>query len=445
MTKKCSYFCATMIKDHLQDFFKSHQIDYLNKTFLLALSGGIDSTALFYALRDLNCTFEVAHCNFNLRSDESDKDEAFVRQLCQAHSIKAHIKRFETKQFAQDKGLSTQLAARELRYQFFSELMENHCIDFLLTAHHLDDNLETILIQLGKGISITNISGIPDNSNQILRPLLKTSKEQLKNYLTEQNLVWREDQSNKSLQYQRNRIRQQVVPDLIKSDLGYLSGFQTSLLNLKKDQRLFQSLIYEKIESNSVKKEELTKIDLKLFKENPEILHHALKQFGDWDEKSILDCIQHNKVGRVFKSKSHELLIDRKFILVRKEKKKNPEVFSIFESESDLKIANFNFGSLPIHKKDELSKKDIYVDKELLKFPLSLRSWKHGDAFVPFGFKGKKKLSDYFTDLKLNLWEKEDILVLEDQTAIIAIAGRQIDDNFKVTNRTKTIYFVQED
>jgi tRNA(Ile)-lysidine synthase len=386
-----------------------------DKKLLIAISGGLDSVVLFHLLHQLNYNISLAHCNFKLRDKESDLDEEFVRNISQKTSNQFFTKRFNTSTFAKKNKISTQIAARALRYNWFQEVLTEYNFDFVLTAHHLDDNLETFLINLTRGSGLEGFTGIPAQNGTIVRPLLPFSRSDILKYAQENKLTWREDASNASTKYTRNKIRHQVIPVLKEINPSILSSFEKTISNLQESQQIIKDRIETISKEVTEEKNNLIKLDIGKIKQlsNPKAyLFELLKayQFTEWTDVYNLLSAQTGK--QVF-SKTHRLLKDRDFLILSEIDNKETEEnqFAIQENQSEInKPIQLTFKE--VNNTSTENKQTIYVDKDLLKYPLQLRKWQNGDYLYPTGMQGKKKLSKFFKDEKFSLLEKENAWLL---------------------------------
>ncbi|WP_298140797.1 tRNA lysidine(34) synthetase TilS [Flavobacterium sp.] len=427
--------------------------NHLNKNFpflkekrlLLATSGGIDSMVLVHLLHQLNYNFAVAHCNFQLRGEESDADENFVINQVSILSHRAQPRcftiKFDTKKFASDYNLSIQLAARKLRYDWFYELLEKEKFDYILTAHHLDDSLETFLINLSRGTGLDGLIGIPNQNDKIIRPLLVFSRDEIETFANENNISWREDSSNASDKYLRNKLRHNVVPILKELNPNLLTSFEKTIQNLKQSQSMVDDaskLVYKIVVEES---ENELKFNLKELLKLPNYdayLYQWLKDYGftAWDD--IYDLV-HSQSGKQVFCENFLLLKDRSYLILSPKSDINRnQIFKIDKNSSQvnipLKFAFCNVGDISISDSNS-----IFVDEDQLKFPLELRKWQEGDIFHPFGMQGTKKVSKYFKDEKLSLIDKLNKWLLCSDNQIVWIAGMRQDERFKVTTNTTKI------
>ncbi|WKD85770.1 tRNA(Ile)-lysidine synthase [Polaribacter huanghezhanensis] len=412
------------------------------KKLLIAISGGVDSVVLTHLFYQLNFDISLAHCNFHLRGEESGKDEEFVKELGKRLDLKTFSISFETEKYATKNQLSTQVAARNLRYDWFQELTKTHLFDFVITAHHADDNLETFLINLTRGTGLEGFTGIPEINNTIVRPFLIFSRDEIETYATENSINWREDKSNASNKYLRNKIRHQIVPILKEINPTLLESFQKTTEHLQESQQIIDASIAD-FKKKVVKKTETgnLKFDIAQLLETTNSKAYAyqlLKEFGftEWNDVTHLLTAQS---GKEVVSKTHRLLKDRGFLLLSEIKKTDKNTaYQIAENTLEITV--------PIHltfekivKKTSESKTAIFVDLEKIIFPLVLRRWQHGDFFYPKGMQGKKKISKYFKDEKLSLIDKENTWLLCSNNDIIWIVEKRQDNRFITNNNTKKI------
>ncbi len=427
--------------------FKEHITTHLSflsgSRLLIACSGGLDSVVLIKLCHELQFEFGTAHCNFKLRGLESDDDEKFVKALADKVRSPFFVMHFDTKKYAKDHHLSIQMAARELRYTWFRELAEKYRYDYILTAHHADDTLETFLINLSRGTGIEGLTGIPETNDKLVRPLLPFSRDQIMEFAKKSALQWREDSSNNSTKYVRNKLRHDVIPDLKSVHPQFLQNFQTTLkyvnqsndfiknqvLNMKKE--LFESL------DNDV-----VRILINRLREygNPRTsLYFLLNDYGfkAWDDIEQMITAQSGK--QIF-SETHRLVKDRGYLLLSPIAEEiSDRMYTIPEEENMLMIPSGMLKFKIVKEISHVDMKTIYVDKEKLKYPLTVRKWKEGDYFYPLGMKGKKKLSKYFKDEKLSLLAKERVWLLCSEKEIVWIINYRADNRFKIMPQTKQI------
>ncbi len=413
---------------------------------LLAFSGGVDSVVLAHLLHNAGYAFDIAHCNFQLRGSEADEDTGFCKKFAEAINAEFHVAYFDTKTYASEHKLSTQMAARELRYNWFNGLINEFGFSYILTAHHANDNVETVLVNLIRGTGIKGLQGIPEKQNRIVRPLLYATKEEIRNYALKNKLNYREDSSNVEVKYKRNFIRHHIIPELKKLNPSIEETFHSSVQFFKQSAEIVGQFAVLKFKEICKQENDGLFIDIKLLLNEPQketLLFEWLynKNFKTNQIQQLSEILLSLKnTGKQFTSSTHRLVIDRNYIIV-KALEKQTEV-------SEYKIISpFDIPHLPIQLKFEevkeasfsLYKNEITIAFPETLFPLTLRHRKQGDKFKPFGMKGFKKLSDFFKDKKLSLFEKEEVWILENKEYIIWVVGYRMDDRCKVTENTEKI------
>ncbi|MGB1042708.1 MAG: tRNA lysidine(34) synthetase TilS [Tenacibaculum sp.] len=414
---------------------------FKEKKLLIAISGGIDSVVLTHLLHSLKLNIALAHCNFQLRKNESDLDEAFIIKLGKQLNLKTFTTQFDTKNYAKQHKQSTQIAARELRYNWFQKLCNEHQYDYVLTAHHADDNLETFLINLSRGTGLEGLTGIPVVNGNIVRPLLNFSREEIKEFAIKNNLFWREDASNAETKYLRNKLRHDVIPVLKELNPQFLKAHIKTTEFLKQSQQIVVDKTKEISVKTLTREGDLVKINIsELLKlSNPKAyLYQLLKEykFTEWNDVYNLIYAQS---GKKVSTNSFSLLKDRDFLLLLPtDKKKTPDNESIIISNKITRITNpINLLFENVHNKAIIDKNSIYLDKNLLVYPLVIRKWKAGDFFFPTGMRGKKKISKYLKDEKVSVFDKENIwLLCSNNNEIIWVVGKRQDRRFIASNKT---------
>ena len=424
----------TKFQHHIEQSFPQLK----DKKLLLAVSGGIDSMVLldlFYKLRFDIC---VVHCNFQLREIESDGDEMLVKEICQDRYIPYFIEKFDTLEFAKENKLSIQLAARKLRYDWFQEIISLG-FDYVLTAHHLDDNVETFLINFTRGTGLEGLTGIPAQNGNIIRPLLSFSREEIENYALENKIQWREDSSNTSDKYFRNKLRHDIVPVLKELNIGFLDSFQNTLNHLQQAESLVDDasiLVYEKVVQEKENRLEISLKTLLQFKNYKAYLFQWLKTYGFSAWNDIYDLVDAQSGKQIF-SETYVLLKDReKLILSEIKTSNNLEVF-IIESLDDKVNIPLKLRFSKAVNIFETHSNCIFVDENKLKFPLTIRKWQEGDYFYPSGMNGKKKLSKYFKDEKYSLLDKKNQWLLCSEEQIVWVIGKRVDNRFTSNETTQ--------
>lgn len=418
-----------------------------SKRFLIAASGGLDSTVLIDLCNTLKLDFAICHVNFKLRGKDSEDDQLFLEKIANQLNVPIFILEKDVKPFAKANQLSTQEAARQIRYDWFNSCIEKHHYDYVMTAHHANDDVETYLINSFRGTGIKGLTGISDQRDDILRPLLKYPKNSISDYAKVQHLNWREDESNASDNYLRNVIRHHVIPFFDKRQDNFHTRFKTTQQNLIRQNDLLEDYLNMAFKQVVQPSEDTYRFNIKTLETFPNpksILIELLQDFGftDWDSVYDLTTAQ---VGKFVKSSRHKLVKERGFLelFVLKDKTHQPITIDLNtlpktvvfpEGEIHFEFAN-NFKKNP----SEIA----YVSKDLLKSEFILRPYKMGDYFYPLGMQGKRKLSDFLKDEKLTTFEKSKIWVLTNQNEIVWVVNHRIDNRFKITENTQECLKIQ--
>ena len=431
--------------ENFQNHLEAHFAFLKKGKLLIAISGGLDSVVLTHLCQSAGLSISLAHCNFNLRAEESDADENFVMQLSEDLELEVFIESFETEKFAKKHKVSTQVAARELRYEWFYQLAEQLNFDYILTAHHADDNLETFLINLSRGTGLDGLTGIPEVNGMIVRPLLPFSREDLEVYAIGKKMEWREDSSNSSNKYLRNKLRHDIIPTLKQMNPQLLKSFQNTIENLQESQLIVDDAIVSVQKKVVLMEDDIIKLNIKKLKKlsTPKpYLYELLKDFNFTEWNDVVGLLDAQSGKQVF-SQTHRLIKDREFLLLLEISKKQDSSFEINEVDKSLTIG---IGEMFIEEVKHISSfnsNKVYLDKSKLKFPLKVRKWQEGDYFYPSGMNGKKKLSKYFKDEKLSLVEKEHVWLLCSNDDIAWVIGKRADERFLATSDSKQILKIE--
>lgn len=411
------------------------------KKLLLATSGGLDSMVMADLFQKMNFDIAIAHCNFQLRGLESFGDQNFIQEYAERNKIAVFVTQFDTENFAKDYKLSTQIAARTLRYDWFYELLETKNYDYLLTAHHLDDNVETFLINLTRGTGLDGLTGIPEQNEKIIRPLLIFSRDEIEDYAKQNNIQWREDSSNSSDKYLRNKIRHHIVPVLKELNPDFLSSFQKTQNYLQEAQNMVEDasiMIYQQVAKEIGNEIHFDLKKLKQLHNYKSYLYQWLNEynFSAWED--IYDLVDAQSGKQVF-SNDFVLLKNRGFLILSEKNKMETDIYFIQKNENEVKIP-LNISIYKVNEILETNVNTIFVDEDKLQFPLEIKKWQEGDYFEPFGMDGKsKKVSKFFKDEKLSILEKQNIWIIYSDNQIVWIIGMRQDNRFKIENTTKNI------
>ena len=429
------------------NFFKKNKINYKKSKFLLAVSGGADSICLAYIFKKLKLHFSIAHCNFDLRGEESEKDNSFVFDFCKKNDIVFFDKKFNTKEYCKRNSISTQMAARELRYNWFKDLILENKMDFVVSAHHRDDDVETYLMNFIKGTGFRGLHGIKEQNGNLLRPLISVTKEEILNFLKENEIKYREDSSNKSDVYYRNKIRNNVLPLLLELNPAFKETISRNIKWMAEHEELVlehienkRREIFQKNNDGSIK---VYIKDLKKYLDKDIYIYEFFNYFG-FNQNEELKKIVNAETGKKIFSQSHVLLKNREHLIISKNKKDNHENISISKEETNVSFSGnklkFNISQDVFISKD---KNLVTIDFNKLEFPLIIRKWEPGDYFYPFGMSNKKKVSDYLIDNKISLLDKNKLFVLCSGEDIIWLIGHRLDNRYKVEQKTKKVYIVE--
>lgn len=428
------------------DFIEREGLLSRDGLHLVALSGGADSVALLLVMKELGYRIEAAHCNFHLRGEESNRDEEFVKMLCKRHNVPIHLIHFDTEEYASLHQVSIEMAARDLRYQYFHQLCHDIGADSVCVAHHRDDAIETFLMNLIRGAGIHGLTGIRPKNGQIIRPLLCVSRQEIEDYLHSKGQDFVTDSTNLIDDVVRNKIRLRVLPLLREINPNVANNIDKTANYLRQAEKILDNeLSVQKsslIQNNEVSESQSVAISQLLQLPSPELfLHEWLTQMG-FNSSQTEQIFTHliGQSGREFSSPTHTLIIDRNQLVVEPLKSpmktmKIPET-GHYRYADDLRFSFIISDDVTISKSDN----SITLDTEKVQFPLTIRSLQPGDTFCPFGMKGHKLVSDFLTDRKMNILEKRRQLVVTDaQGEIIWLVGLRTDNRYKVEKKTRSV------
>ncbi len=412
---------------------------------LLAVSGGIDSMVLFHLFREMSFDFGVVHCNFKLRGNESDGDELFVREQVQMHGIPAFFESFETKEYARLKGISIEMAARELRYEYFEQIRVGKGYDFIATAHHQDDLIETFFLNLSRKTGIKGLTGIKEKAGKVIRPLLFASRNEIEKYARKNYIEFREDSTNNQVVYQRNFLRHKILPLFSELNPAFKKNLLASIENMKAAEQVYSGFLTTEKAGVVSKKGEDVLIDIGELQNSsfPKTLLLEILSEYNFNATVVNEVFQslQNESGKKFFSKTHRLVKDREQLYVSEIKGSDESIFYIEEGDIEL-FAPFDMTIEKLNAKDFTIIRDANcacIDLNEIEFPLLIRKWKQGDYFQPLGMTGFKKVSDFFIDQKIPIHEKENIWLLCSGKKIVWIMGQRIDNRFKVTPQSNQV------
>jgi len=428
------------------NYIKDNHLFNQADTILVEVSGGIDSVVLLDLLDKAGFAVAIAHCNFRLRGAESDGDEHLVSDLAKKYDAPLFKTSFDTTQYAQENKISIEMAARDLRYQWFETIRSTHHFDCIAVAHHRDDQLETFFLNLARGTGLTGLTGMRPVNGKIVRPLLFASRDEIELYRHENFLDFREDSSNQSLDYQRNKIRHTLLPVMETLNPSFREGLIRTMSYLEDVSKICDKAIHQSWERVALRKGKdylISIAELKLLDPLPTYLFEFLKPFG-FNSMVVSDIVSSldGTSGKQFISPTHRLVRDRESLILTQSFPENRKQFYLEEGMTEL--------AHPVHLRISVAeKKDKFkistsrfvacIDHDCVQFPLLIRKWQQGDYFKPLGMNGFKKISDFFIDAKLSLPEKENIWILANGEQVIWIIGHRLDDRYKITSGTQHI------
>jgi len=432
---------VTAFKKHIAAHFPA----LADQKILIACSGGLDSIVLLHLLQRIGLTLGVAHCNFKLRGAHSDADLSFVETIAGNLGVPVFTTVFDTKTYAKTQGISTQVAARELRYEWFYSTARANGYDRIATGHHADDDLETFFINLSRVTGLRGLTGITSNTEQLIRPLLPFSRAQIMQFAKKEGLFWREDSSNSTRDYLRNKLRLDVIPAFKGVNKTVLQNFQQTQQHLKESQALLEdyiTLVTKLVVSHTDAGYEIDSKQLQALPNTNTLLFELLYPYGFTDFKAIASILE-SEVGKKVLSKQYVLHKDRNhLVLTTREQVVDSRVYCIDAKQQSCTIPiKLNFTK--VAQVGEHEPHSLYVDAAKLTYPLKVRAWRLDDVFHPFGMKGKKKLTKFFKDEKLSLLSKNSVWVLESGDAIVWVIGLRPDDRYKVTSATNKVLKIQ--
>ncbi len=444
-------FSADILR-RFRDFAEKHNLLQKDQPVLLAVSGGVDSVVMCRLFASSCFSFGIAHCNFQLRGKESDEDQKFVEGIASTYKVPFFTNNFSTNQYADENGISVEMAARELRYEWFETIRKSNNYHAIATAHHRDDNIETVLLNLVRGTGISGLHGILPRRDKIIRPMLCLSKSEIIEFAKQEQLLFREDRTNSESIFQRNLLRNEVIPLLEKINPNFRDTFTGNIEKLREAESIFNKGLAHLRKKFIEKRGSDFYIPIKKlvqFESARSILFDLLKDFG-FGEKQVMQIYDglNEGSGKQYFSQSHRIIQNRNFLIVANKEHSSSDVILVEDINKHVKLRE---GELKFqlvngaHFSKDASADTAFIDFNKLKFPLILRKWKKGDYFYPFGMKKKKKkLSDFFINNKISLLEKEKIWIIESEKKIVWVVGHRIDERFRITGNTKETLIVKK-
>lgn len=437
-----------MLDKFLQNIEKKLLVKPKQKV-LLATSGGIDSMVMLHLFERSGYDYGIVHCNFQLRGKESDGDEQFVRDEVLRHGAPVFFETFDTEEYARLSGISIEMAARELRYEYFERIRKENGFDLIATAHHQDDLIETFFLNLSRKTGIKGLTGIKEKSGCIIRPLLFAGRDDIENYAAKHYIDYREDSTNREVVYQRNFVRHKILPLFSELNPSFKKNFLASVENLKDAESVYLGYIQDAKEQIVKKEEQQLEISINelLRSKFPKTL--LLEILAEYHfNATVVDevfSVLNSDSGKQFYSKTHRLVKDREKLYVFPVKEEQKSIFYIEETDQKLETPlNLYIEKLDASDFEIIKRSDVAcIDLDEIEFPLLIRKWKQGDYFQPLGMTGFKKVSDFFIDQKIPIHEKENIWLLCSGKKIVWIMGRRLDNRFKVTRETNRVMKIE--
>lgn len=430
----------------VQEFIEENQLLTPNERIIVGVSGGVDSVVLLNVLSKLGYNCIAAHCNFHLRGEESNRDEKFVEDLCKSYEVVFKKIDFDTVTYAKEEKISIEMAARELRYSWFEKLAQETNVHSIAVAHHSDDSIETVMLNIVRGTGIKGLIGILPKNRKIVRPLLCCSRFEIEEYARLNDIAFVNDSTNEENDFNRNKIRNQVLPILAEINPSVKQTLFENISRIKGAWKIYEQKIKEIKNEITFYQDDRFYIDIEKLKKQSDIatvLHEILDDFN-FNNDVLEDIVKslEGESGKKFSSSTHRLIKDRNFLIIDENEPDLSIEWTIEEGTrfiEDPIPLEFNF----IEKNENFivskSSEKVDLDADKITFPLILRKWHFGDTFQPFGMNQEKKVSDFFVDEKLNLFQKEDAWLLTSNGEIVWIVGIRLDNRFRITENTQKI------
>lgn len=423
----------TKVEQKVHNYIRQRQLLIEGQTVLIALSGGADSVCLLLLLKSLGYDCHAAHCNFHLRGEESDRDEQFVTDFCSKHNIPLHKTDFDTVQYAAQHGVSIEMAARDLRYAFFADVAAKIDTSAICIGHHRDDNAETFLLNAVRGTGITGLCGIRDirmdGERSIVRPLLCLSRKDILAYLDSRQQEFVTDSTNMHDDVSRNKIRLNVIPQLLSINPAATDNLITTIGNLIEVERVYKAAIAKDIIRCQTSPGQLSVAELFKSVSPSSVLHEWLsgRGFNHSQEQDILQASTAGQSGKLFITDNDRLLVDREYLILESQQR--------FVEPHDITVRVLSREDVVISRDSHFA----YLDADKIKGELHVRPVMHSDTFQPFGMKGRKLISDFLTDRKLNLFQKQHQLVMCDEADIVWVVGLRSSEKYRVDDTTSSV------
>ncbi len=428
------------MKFDLKNTIEKAGLDRKKTSFLLAVSGGPDSVFLFHHFLNCNLSFEVAHCNFQLRGDESDQEEIFVQNLCAKNQIPFHLKKFDTNEIAKENNESIQLTARNIRYAWFEEIMVQNNLEVLVTAHHLDDRIETFFLNLFRGTGINGLVPIPLFKGNRFRPLIELEKQEILDFLEKNKIDYKLDSSNESIKYSRNSIRLEMLPQIEKLFPDYRLSFRKNFERIEHVQEYVLNQKKSFLNQHLKTESGIGRISINSLSEKIHLQWLLEEYDGHFTHLKELEKLISSQKGKRFELPPHLFTRESDHISIR----------SLFQEPVNLsiEITEVPFENNLVEVRHEsfienFKSDEIYLDLEKINGPIIIRNWREGDRFTPLGMKGSKLISDFLTDRKIDSHKRIDTLVAESNSEIIGVLGFCCSNKYKIKSENCNILIIK--
>ncbi|MBF6629461.1 MAG: tRNA lysidine(34) synthetase TilS [Proteiniphilum sp.] len=432
--------------DTIRGYIEKEKLLTPNAVVIVGLSGGMDSMVLLDLLTLLGYQCIGAHCNFHLRGEESDRDAAFVQKWCKSTDIPFTTIDFDTREYAADKGISIEMAARELRYSWFEIIRRQYDAEAVAVAHHKDDSVETVLLNLIRGSGIRGLTGISSRHGKVIRPLLCVTRAEVEGYITERGIPYVFDSSNGDDKIMRNSLRLNIIPGLEALNPAAKEAIHRTSSNLAHAEMVYSASIKQMIDFVLMDDQ----IDIRKLREtsSPQSVFFEILSPLGFAPSTIEDALKSMDAtpGKLFFSEQYRLIKDREYFIIDRltEKVNGTDTFWIYPETTEISSPlNLKLKATTMPAEIKKNNRFLTADYAKLTFPLQLRRWREGDWFIPLGMEGRKKLSDYFTDRKFSLRDKENVWVLLSGDDIVWIVGERTDNRYRVTDKTVNLFMVE--
>jgi tRNA(Ile)-lysidine synthase len=431
--------------DRFLEFSRQNRLFNHSSNILLAVSGGVDSMVMAFLFRKAGIKHAIAHCNFSLRGKESEGDEQFVRDYAMRNSLQFFTTRFDTLGYAASKRISVQMAARELRYDWFESICDSEGFDAVAIAHNLNDNVETVILNLIRGTGLSGLTGMKPRHMTVIRPLLFATRDEIASLVVKSKIKYREDSSNAETKYTRNRIRHRIIPEMQNINPNFILSLAETMNHLRSSSEIIDKYIEGLHEVIFRPVSDALEADVKMLSSLQPVAPHIYELFRRYglssNQTDEVISLLNASPGKYIITTTHRLLRDREKIIISERKTDRPETY-LFSSVDEMRISGLFSNLRIITPSDEpLPQNELTacIDLALMNFPVTVRPWQHGDRFMPLGMTHMKKISDFLIDLKVPVISKEKVLLMLSGNDVLWVMGYRIDNRYRVTDQTQQI------